>query len=233
MTENKSANEDFENIMMNLALKDLERENRLPRGYLVALMDADSDWDFIVKLSIVLEALLTRAILQEAGSSLNYKCVSKESQNERLSRAKRLGLIDKTERKMLGSISEIRNAFVHRIENLTRPLSEYLQELTPDRKEQIAKSILSAGIPGKLGEANNQLAIDQFANEFRRTIMRALFPTLLNLGYSYDIKQKEKKYVEWRAEQGRKLRRPLPPRQELYLADRLMVMELVAAETRS
>lgn len=224
---------DIEVGIMNVVLKDLEQEHKLPPGYLMSLKGADTDWDFIVKLSLVLEALLTRAILLEAGPSLTYENVSKESQSARLLRAEQLGVIDNAERKMLVSISEIRNAFVHRIENLLRPLTEYYQELKPARQKQIAKSILSNGIPGKLGEANNQSAIDQFADSFRQTVMRALFPTLLKLGYSYETKQREKKYSEWRANQERRLGHPLPPRTELYLADRLMVLELVAAEASS
>jgi hypothetical protein len=231
VTKYQPASKDFEARIVNVVLKDLERENKLPPGYLMALRDADADWDFIVKLSLVLEALLTRAILHEAGPSLTYESVSRESQSKRLQTAKRLGLIDKAERKMLVSISEIRNDFVHQIENLTRPLTEYFEELKPARQEHIAKSILGVEIPGKLGKTNDQSAFDQFPQNFRHIAMRALFPTLLKLGYSHDIKQREKKYSDWRADQERRLGRPLPQRTEFYLADRLMVLELVATET--
>jgi hypothetical protein len=230
MSKSGTASSNLNGVVMNLALKDLERENRLPGGYLVSLMNADADWDFIVKLSLVLEALVTRAILQEAGPVLSYEQVSMVSQSNRIRKAMQLGLIDKAERKMLEAIAEIRNAFVHRIENLTRPLSAYFQELTPERRKKIATSILSAGIPGELDKLKDKVAIEEFAADFRQTVMHALFPTLLNLGYSYEIKQKERKYAEWRADQERRLGRPLPARTEIYLTDRLMIMELVAAE---
>lgn len=230
VTKDKPASMEFETRIANVVLKDLERENKLPSGYLMDLWNVDSDWDFIVKLSLVLEALLTRAIVLEAGPSLTYECVSKKRQSERLKTAKRLGLIDKAELKMLFSFSEIRNDFVHRIENLLRPLSQYLQELGTVRQEAIAKSFLGAGIPGKLGDMNDQSAVDRFPKGFRHISLLALFPTLLKLGYSHEIQRREKEYSDWRAGQERRLGRPLPPRTESYLADRLMVLGLIAAE---
>lgn len=231
VTKDKPASMEFETRIANVVLKDLERENKLPPGYLMDLWNADSDWDFIVKLSLVLEALLTRAIVLKAGPSLTYEHVSKKRQSERLKTAKRLGLVDEAELKMLFSISEIRNDFVHRIENLLRPLSEYFQELVLAQQEEIAKSFLGAGIPGKLGDMNDQSAVDRFPNSFRHTALHALLPTLLKLGYSHDIQRREKEYSDWRAGQERRLGRPLPPRTEFYLADRLMVLGLIAAET--
>lgn len=233
MTKYDPADDDFEGKIANLALKELEREHKLPPGYLMALRSAASDWDFIVKLSLIIEAFLTRALVLELGTPHAYKTVSNLRQCKRLLMAQKLGLVEKAEQNMLISISKIRNAFVHRIENLTRPLTAYFHELTPATRNSIAKSILGVGIPGQLGQAGNQLAINQFADNFRPTVIRALFPTLLKLGTSYEIEQREKKYSKWRAEQERRLGRPLPPRIDFYLSDRLMVLELLAAEVPS
>ena len=70
--------------------------------------------------------------------------------------------------------------------------------------------------------------MSDFPEDFRITVLSALFPTLLNLGYGHEQKQREKQYVEWRLKQERRYGSALPPRVDGYLADRLMVMDLIS-----
>ncbi|NLC34960.1 MAG: hypothetical protein GX772_00675 [Alcaligenaceae bacterium] len=180
-----------------------------------------------MKLGLVLEAFVARAVALETGKPLTYKKITGETHCERLSTANKIGLIDKVELKMLKSLSELRNAFVHRLENLTRTVSDYLAELNEQRQQEIALSILSAGVPGRIGKSKDSSAISNFPEDFRKTVLAALFPTLLELGYGYERKQREKRYVEWRAKQEKLYGRPLPPRTEDAFSDRIMVMELL------
>ena len=110
---------------------------------------------------------------------------------------------------------------------ITAPLGDYFSELRPERQKQIVNSILAAGVPGRIGMANDSLAISKFSDDFRKTVLAAIFPTLLKLGYGYEVKQREKRHAQWRAKQEQLYGRPLPPRTEDYLSDRLMVMDLL------
>lgn len=227
MTSEKPLSLDVDAKIMNIALKDLEKSNGLPTGYLTRLRTADSDWDFIVKIGLVLEAIVARAIALEAGRPLTYKKATVQTHRDRLVLAQKKGLIDKVELRMLETISELRNAFVHRLENLTRTLGDYFSELSPERQKQIAKSILAAGVPGSIGKAKDSSAISKFSDDFRKTVLAAIFPTLLKLGYGYEVKQREKRHAQWRAKQEQLYGRPLPSRTEDYLSDRIMVMDLL------
>lgn len=217
--------------VMNTVLKDLERENKLPPGYLTSLKRVDTDWDYFVKLALILEALLTRAIVLESGDPASYDSTSKMSQGKRLQRAGEYALLDEVERKMLFTIAMVRNDFVHQLENLTRPLSAYFLTLPAEKRDEYAKSILAAGIPGQLRRHEDPSAIEDFTVSFRETVLQALFPTLLKLGYAHGMKQKENAYVAWRALQEKKLGRSLPPRANGYLADRVLVFNLLAEES--
>ncbi len=198
MTIDKAAALDVDARLMNVVLKNLEESNKLPAGYLTGLRTADSDWDFIVKIGLILEALVARAVESETGPRSTYKKGRRESHHDRLELAKSKGVIDRSEFEMLASLAMLRNAFVHRLENLTRALSDYFSELSPARQKRIAKSILAAGIPGRLGQDKDNSAITNFPGDFRKTVLAAIFPTLLKLGYGGELKKKEKRYTEWR-----------------------------------
>ncbi|WP_180188396.1 hypothetical protein [Achromobacter insuavis] len=126
MTSKQPEKFEFEAKIMNIALKDLEMENKLPAGYFTELRMSDSDWDFIVKIGLVLEALIARAVALEIGRPLTYNKLNKETHHDRLMLAHKKGLVDKVELRMLKTIAELRNAFVHRLENLTRSLRNTL-----------------------------------------------------------------------------------------------------------
>lgn len=222
-----TSDESIECNLMNIALKRLEREMRIPQGYLVSLREEDNDWDFIVKLGIILEAVLTRAIHLESQQTMTFDQVSRASQSWRIKTAMELKLISASEMQMLQRFSIIRNDFMHRFENMLRTLSDYFLEKGAAERKSIIKAFLSSGVPGNLKSFRDPQQRLQFIENFRQVTLRAIFPMLLNLGYSHDNKRREKEHLVWRENQEKLLGCPLPPRKSMYIEDRIMVQEIL------
>jgi len=229
MFNEKPAHLDTSAKIMSVSLAPLEKAWGLPPAYLTNLLAADTDWDFIVKMEVVLEGLIAEALEHEL-IRLSLKPGGRTTHATRLSDAKRIGLIDAAEFKMLIEIARLRNVFVHQRENLTRSLKDYLLELGVGRRREVVQSLLSAGVPGRIGMAKDSSATVSFTESIRQTMLSAVFPTLLRLGNKHTDHRREELHVAWRAEQERRYGEPLPPRLDIYLADRTMVMDLVSAK---
>jgi hypothetical protein len=112
-----------------LLVQRMETALGLPPGFSRALLEED-DWSFIIKLHAVLEAAVTIALIEHLGGTSTLrepdKSVARLSMRSKIALSLSLGVFEDAQRVFLTNLSELRNSFVHRLENITVSLSERL-----------------------------------------------------------------------------------------------------------
>jgi len=187
--------------LLAILLRPLETRLKLPQGYLMSLGLEPSDWVFIVKLGLLVEAALTEYLVLEIGRAETYEHVSGLDQSKRLKLAGVLGLLTKGDRSMLQMLSEVRNEFAHRIENLQRPLSVYISELSQRRRNQIAAVLL---LPEVLKESKSSEGFDAaFATNFRSILLNTVVLPLITISAKHNSQLVAQERAKWQAEQPR------------------------------
>lgn len=118
------------------AISKLESNIGLKNGFFSALLKED-DWSFVIKLHAMYEAAVTALIIDKLGQDTLEAFISRLELGDRsrgkLRIAKDLGLLDKEERKFIYSLSEIRNNFVHNVNNTQIDLKKYLNDLDKNK----------------------------------------------------------------------------------------------------
>lgn len=114
----------------------LEKGIGLPHRFYENLVDDGDDWSFILKVHALMEASLTMLLTERIGGRNvpDFPTLSDALAHLEMSRshvgkvelASTLGLIGDQDRRLLRFLSELRNTFVHRIENVTLTLQEYI-----------------------------------------------------------------------------------------------------------
>lgn len=197
-----------------ILLRDLETRLRIPPGYILSLRDQGSDWEYIVKLALLVEAAMTEYIVDELGNPKVYDHISNSEQSKRLKLAFELGLITKSDKDLLLTVAEVRNAFAHRVVNLHRTLETYLVELPRDRRKEIAKRILGDEGAAAMRAAKVDLS-DWLPSEFRKALINAVVLPLISMSMSRSVKERDKKREAWQAANPSKelarIRFNLPP----------------------
>ena len=134
----KPTQEDFDNTIY-----DLESEIGIPKGFCFNLKDEDG-WSFIIKLQALIDAavthLLTHSINKPELEGVITRLELGNSTNGKLAFIKKLDLLNESERRLVKTICEIRNDFVHNISNTGKTLSDYLAQ---NEKERIIKSVIA------------------------------------------------------------------------------------------
>lgn len=212
--------------IMNISLKRVEKDNKIPEGYLTKLLNVDSDWDFIVKIGLILEGLLCFAIETLDGKPLS-KTQQKNPHSQRLKKALDDSIITIFEYDLLIEISSLRNAYIHNLENLNTSISKYFSKLEYTDKQKIVHAILNSKIPQSFRTPKNESEITTFPDKFRTILLCAIYPTILNLGCNSKHKKNLLDYTKWREKKAEQYGEPLPPQTEGPLIDRYIVMNLV------
>jgi hypothetical protein len=124
----------------------IEAKLGIPIGYYLSLRQDGTDWEFAIKLVVLLEAALGRVIAEHLhNSAINDHCESLNmgGRTGKVALAKALGIIGEAEHRTFLTLTEIRNAFAHRVENIAGNLHEFGGRLEPRRLEQFLKSCLT------------------------------------------------------------------------------------------
>lgn len=222
--------------IMDISLRKFETLMELPSGYITGLCDERSDFDFMIRLGLVMEATVTRAIALESKFDLRpeyddeYTKLANKSQSYRVQLARELGLIDESDASLLREVALLRNAYVHDLKNLARPVWDYVESKGAERSSALELVILGAGMHGTLvGDDARKQAQRGLRSDFRGSLMLALFPVLLDLAYGDEAKRRKERHAAWRADQAIAAGVPLPPQTGMYLEDMIAVTEFVDA----
>jgi hypothetical protein len=112
----------------------LERRIGIPEGFFWSLHAEPNDWAYVVKLSVVCEAALTHMLVQAVGDRRLHEHFSDLTQARRLELAKQMTILSDADRHTLGAIATVRNAFAHRVENLSGSLRDFFLSRTQEQK---------------------------------------------------------------------------------------------------
>lgn len=124
-------------------LGELEADIRLSKGFFEDLLN-DDDWSFVVKLHALVEASVTHLLVQELNrSELEFYLGRIELSNQqtgKLGIAKALNLLDTDQLRFIRHLSEMRNAFVHGVENVQGTVRDFLSRQPQNRRNAYDKA---------------------------------------------------------------------------------------------
>jgi len=107
----------------------LEAQLELPRGILLSLLE-QSDWELVIKASVVAEVALGEAIQRALTSADREQITEKINQGlgPKIKVAKRFALLSREQCDYLWELSTMRNACVHDRKGLSFTFSSYLRD---------------------------------------------------------------------------------------------------------
>lgn len=119
-------------------ISDLEKDTGVKIGFFNSLISED-DWSFIIKIHALYEASITSLLTNKLGRHELQGFISRLELGDRsrgkLKITKELKLLDEDERKFIYALSEIRNDFVHNVNNTQINLENYFESLNKDKKQ--------------------------------------------------------------------------------------------------
>jgi hypothetical protein len=125
-------------------IEPFEERIGIPRGTMKPLLNDESDWGFIIKLGVILEASLTEAIISHLDNESLREHVRGLQQQGRVGRipfAIQVGAITEGAGATLGVIASVRNQFAHSPRHIGGSLVAYAKGLDLHEKQQIFKRL--------------------------------------------------------------------------------------------
>lgn len=136
-----------------LQLTRIERKLGLPQGYYTSLRDGGTDWEFAIKLVVVLEAALGAVIAAHAHNPILAEHCARlglEGRAGKLNLAVDLGILAKTERTAFQALANVRNTFAHHVQNIERTLEKFALSLEEAQRTKLVKEALQ--VPKEIEE---------------------------------------------------------------------------------
>lgn len=140
--------EAFEQVLVQEARDRHIMEERLglPEGYFKSLRDQGSDWEFSIKLVVLLEAALGHVLAAHLQTdAVRRHCERLNLSGGRVSKlglAEDLGLLSDSERKAFSALADIRNTFAHRVENINGDLKAFAAQMPEKVFENTVKAVM-------------------------------------------------------------------------------------------
>jgi len=143
-------------------LKDELFQNLLDKFDLLATLENENDWGFVIKSHAMIEAATTEMIVNFLGNTNLTKVIERlplsDSQYGKLAIAKSLNLLSDNERNFARSYSELRNQLVHKVENLNFNFGSYFQNMTKDKRNSWINTVCWFCLDDKTRRAWKQIA---------------------------------------------------------------------------
>jgi hypothetical protein len=171
----------------------IEAKLGIPSGYYLSLREDGTDWEFAIKLMVLLESALGRVIAEHLHNpAINDHCesLSMGGRTGKVALAKALGIIDEPERRTFLALAEIRNAFAHRVENITGNFHEFGARLEPRRLQQYLKDCLT--VPDPLADKVSFLWREPSPALLRAYMWMGGNNLLISLAYQDEAAEKER-----------------------------------------
>lgn len=124
----------------------LESRLGIESGFLFKLKRDSSDWSFLVRLAIFIQAALAHAVAHALGRAELEDYCARMNLNARhgglVALAQQLGVIGTGDVAYIDGVSELRNRYAHQLENINRPLPAFIASLSPQDFRKIVGSLL-------------------------------------------------------------------------------------------
>jgi hypothetical protein len=127
-------------------LEQIESGLGVSAGFVKALLDEPSDWGFLIKLAVVVEAALAQVICDHIGIEQIGTHVDKlpiGGRTGKIQMAADLNLIGSATQARLNAIAALRNAFAHRIDVVELSLEQHIATLPSEEAVRIAQRLLT------------------------------------------------------------------------------------------
>lgn len=100
----------------------------------------EDDWSFVIKLHAFFEACLTHAICSVLGRPELEEVIARldtsNSQSGKLAFAKRLGILNKSQRRFVTTLSQLRNDIVHDVRAVDFSFERHMSEMSEEQRYQ-------------------------------------------------------------------------------------------------
>lgn len=164
-------------------LGDISQILGLDQQAILNLIDESSDWSFVIKIAVIVEAALTQAIASrldtvELQKHLNRLPVG--GRTGKIQLASDLGMLGPKAVARLKSIANLRNVFAHDVSVIGLSLGVYVESLSKHEKLRLLAELL--GIDGK--EQSSSTA-EISAETARHLVWVASVLSLLDLSHAY------------------------------------------------
>lgn len=123
----------------------IEKTLGLPRQLFVSLLDEPSDWSFVIKLAVILEAALTQVIASQLDTPELQRHLARlnlDGRTGKLQLALDLGVIDQIVTSKIRAISEMRNTFAHDVTIINKSLNDIIESMTEHQRTELAVRLL-------------------------------------------------------------------------------------------
>lgn len=124
----------------------MEEKLGLPPGYFPAMRGEGSDWEFAIKLVVLLEAALGHVLAAHLQTdAVRRHCERLNLSGGRVSKlglAEDLGILSDAERKAFAALADIRNTFAHRVENINGNLTDFASQMPERAFETTVKAVM-------------------------------------------------------------------------------------------
>lgn len=131
----------------------IEGKLDLPKGYYMSLRGDGSDWEFAIKLVVLIEAALGHVIaakLQNDAMRDHCDRLNLVGRTGKIDLAGTLDILRPAEAKAMATLAEIRNRFAHKVANITLDLPTFAANLPKGEMAGMLKRLLM--IPAEVEE---------------------------------------------------------------------------------
>lgn len=123
----------------------IEGKLSLPHGYYQSLKAEGSDWEFSIKLVVLLETALGAVIaakLQNNAMRDHCERLGLAGRAGKIALAEDLGVLQADECKAFGVLADVRNRFAHKIANIRGDLQTFAAALHPGERARICQTAM-------------------------------------------------------------------------------------------
>jgi hypothetical protein len=163
-------------------LDDISRILGLNQQVILELIDEPSDWSFVIKIAVIVEAALTQSIASRLDTTELQKHLNRISVGGRTGKiqlASDLGMLGPKAVARLKSIASLRNVFAHDVSVIGLSLGVYVESLSKPENLRLLAELL--GIDGKA----QSFAAEISAETARHIVWVACVLSLLDLSRAY------------------------------------------------
>jgi len=164
-------------------LDDISRILGLNQQVILELIDEPSDWSFVIKIAVIVEAALTQSIASRLDTTELQKHLNRISVGGRTGKiqlASDLGMLGPKAVARLKSIASLRNVFAHDVSVIGLSLGVYVESLSKPENLRLLAELL--GIDGK---AQSSFTAEISAETARHIVWVACVLSLLDLSRAY------------------------------------------------
>jgi len=178
------------------ATREIEKAVGVKPGFFIALLKEEGDWSFVIKLHALIEAAVTHLLVVKSGAekleTVYAQLELSDNRKGKLAFVRELGLLDSMYRRLIVTLSEIRNRFVHDIKNVNITLEEYVRQLDTQQRQNFIEAVsLDFDVPIEINGKN--IPIGDFISENPKTGIWMAAMRLLGIIYfkKKDLKKRQ------------------------------------------